>query len=85
MSFNGRTLASQANNVGSIPITRSIFDSLQRLPTKRYSPISLKIGALSPLPHSAQRLQAARTFKMAALAGQRVGKFQRLRQQLQRA
>ena len=24
MSFNGRTLASQANNVGSIPITRSI-------------------------------------------------------------
>ena len=25
VSFNGRTLASQANNVGSIPITRSIF------------------------------------------------------------
>jgi hypothetical protein len=24
VSFNGRTLASQANNVGSIPITRSI-------------------------------------------------------------
>jgi hypothetical protein len=23
VSFNGRTLASQANNVGSIPITRS--------------------------------------------------------------
>ncbi len=28
VSFNGRTLASQANNVGSIPITRS---TLQRL------------------------------------------------------
>ncbi len=25
VSFNGRTLASQANNVGSIPITRSNF------------------------------------------------------------
>ncbi len=25
VSFNGRTLASQANNVGSIPITRSIL------------------------------------------------------------
>jgi hypothetical protein len=51
------------------------------LPTKRYSPISLRIGVLSPLlpfipDRSAQRLQAARTSKMAALAGQRVGKFQ---------
>ena len=75
---------------GFFPITRSSFDSWQRLPTKRYSPISLKIGVLNPLlpfipDRSAQRLQAARTFKMAALAGQRVGKFQRLRQQLQRA
>jgi len=26
VSFNGRTLASQANNVGSIPITRSMYE-----------------------------------------------------------
>ena len=33
-SFNGRTLASQANNVGSIPIARSSFTLLkQRLIT----------------------------------------------------
>ena len=30
-SFNGRTLASQANNVGSIPIARSSFSSQKAL------------------------------------------------------
>jgi hypothetical protein len=35
VSFNGRTLASQANNVGSIPITRSIFLGLTFKPSRQ--------------------------------------------------
>ncbi len=40
VSFNGRTLASQANNVGSIPITRS----------KQKSPLALASGLLLEMP-----------------------------------